>query len=366
MSSYKAYLNSLQFNYTANDLIKTKELTGILLVNTGTPSSLNYWDIRRYLKQFLSDKRIIELTNWIWYPILYLFILPFRPFNKAKAYKSIWNWELNESPLLTLTKRQCEKVSTKLELTHGKDKLIVDWAFRFGDSSINDKIKKLIKEGCKKIVVFPLFPQYAGATIGGINDEVYRTFLCLRVQPELVTISTYYRNPKYIQLLGDSILEHLLVAKKPIQVLLFTYHGLPLEYCIKGDTYPIQCNETTAFVTSYLRHQITKKASKYHQQLPLIQTTYSSRFGPSEWLKPYTDVVVKELIKTDVKSLAIIAPSFHSDCLETWEELRDDLGDLFCSNIDDSSFLYINCLNDKSAAIDMICDIIKHNLPSNF
>uniref|UniRef100_A0A0K0EKZ1 Ferrochelatase n=1 Tax=Strongyloides stercoralis TaxID=6248 RepID=A0A0K0EKZ1_STRER len=360
--TYLLYLKSLVSNHVKFpiNISHNKSKTGILIINTGTPKSYGYWDLRRYLKEFLSDQRVIEVSKFIWYPILYLFVLPIRPFKKSKCYKSIWNVEKDESPLLTISRSQRDKIFDKLssEITTS---FAVDWAFRYGPHNIEERINALISEGCNRFIILPLFPQYGQATVGGACDEVYRIMLKLRYQPPLRIIPPYYGSPKYIQAIGDTVLVKLTKSNTPLEVLLFSYHGIPLKYSQKGDPYGHHCHETTKLVTEYVQNIIDNEPSKYNP-IPYIMTTYSSRFGPKEWLKPYTDDVVKNLGEKGCKSLGIISPSFHTDCLETWEELRDDLGSLFTKLSNGGNFVFIDSLNDTENSIDLMCQLVNDNI----
>ncbi|CEF66264.1 Ferrochelatase, mitochondrial [Strongyloides ratti] len=360
--TYLKYLKSLVSNHIKFPINSThrKSKTGILIINTGTPKSYGYWDLRSYLKEFLSDQRVIEVNKFIWYPILYLFILTIRPFKKKKCYKSIWNMEKNESPLLTMSKSQRDKIFKKLS-NDVTISFTIDWAFRYGPHNIEERINTLVNEGCDKLIILPLFPQYSQATVGGACDEVYRTMLKLRYQPPLRIIPPYYETQKYIEAIGDSILHKLTKNNIPLEVLLFSYHGIPLKYSQKGDPYGLHCHKTTEFVLEYINNIVEKEPSKYNH-IPYTMTTYSSRFGPMEWLKPYTDDTVKNLGEKGCKSLGIISPSFHTDCLETWEELRDDLGQLFIDLSNGGNFVFIDSLNDTENSIDLMCQLINDNI----
>uniref|UniRef100_A0A0N4Z1Y5 Ferrochelatase n=1 Tax=Parastrongyloides trichosuri TaxID=131310 RepID=A0A0N4Z1Y5_PARTI len=358
--SYITYLKSILSNHPKFPVKKIEDKTGIILINTGTPKSYGYWDLRRYLKEFLTDQRVIEVNKFIWYPILYLFILPFRPFKKAKCYKSIWNEELNESPLLTMSRSQGDKVYHKLINSNIDGNFVVDWAFRYGSHNIEERINYLVKSGCNKLIFLPLFPQYSQATVGGACDEIYRVMCKLRYQPPIRIIPPYYRNEKYIKSIGDSILKKLEANEKELEVLIFSYHGIPLKYSVKGDIYNYHCHETTDLIVKYIKKSVELNNDKYNS-IPEVITSFSSRLGPMEWLKPYTDDVVTNLGKTGCKSLGIISPSFHTDCLETWEELRDDLGDLFRKLSNNGNFVFINSLNDSNDSINVISNLIIDN-----
>ena len=279
--------------------------TGVLLINLGTPDSTNWWDIRKYLREFLSDRRVIEVNPIIWQVILNLFILTFRPSKTAHAYKKIWLKDQNESPLLYFTRSQANKLSNKI----GEEKVIVDFAMRYGNPSIKSKMNKLKNEGCENIIVLPLYPQYAAATTATVCDEVYRSLMSMRWQPSLQIIPHYDSHSLYIDALVKSLEKKMNELDWKPDLIISSYHGIPKSYFDKGDPYHCYCHKTTRLMR--------EKFSKVE-----IQTTFQSRFGPQEWLKPYTDKTLESLPKKGVKNLLVICPGFASDCVETLEEIN--------------------------------------------
>ena len=259
--------------------------TGVLMVNLGTPDSTNWWDIRKYLKEFLSDRRVIEVNPIIWQVILNVFILTLRPSKTAKAYKEIWMKKENMSPLLYFTKKQSEKVSNSIS----NEKLIIDFAMRYGNPSIKSKIQKLQKQGCENLIILPLYPQYAAATTATVCDEVYRSLMSMRWQPSLKIVPHYESHPLYIDALVNSINHKIQNLDWKPDLILASYHGIPKKYFDKGDPYHCYCHKTTRL--------ISEKFKSIE-----IKTTFQSRFGPQEWLQPYTDKTLEELPKKGKKT----------------------------------------------------------------
>ena len=315
--------------------------TGVLLINLGTPDSTSWWDIRKYLKEFLSDRRVIEVNPILWQIILNLFILTFRPSKTAHAYKKIWRKETNESPLLYFTRSQAQKLSSKI----GDDKIIVDFAMRYGNPSIKSKLTLLKDAGCENIVILPLYPQYAAATTATVCDEVYRSLMGMRWQPSLQIIPHYESEPAYIEALVNSIQKKLEnISWKP-DLIISSYHGIPKKYFDKGDPYHCYCHKTTRL--------LKEKFKKID-----IQLTFQSRFGPQEWLTPYTDKTLEDLPSKGIKNLLVICPGFSSDCVETLEEINIQGRESFISS-GGQNFDLIPCLNDNSDHIELIENLVK-------
>ena len=309
--------------------------TGVIIINLGTPDSTNWWDIRKYLKEFLSDRRVIEVNPIIWKVILNLFILTFRPSKTAHAYKKIWRKESNESPLLYFTKEQANKLNTKI----GNDKIIVDFAMRYGNPSIKYKLNKLKEKGCENIIILPLYPQYAAATTATVCDEVYRSLMKMRWQPSLQIIPHYESEPSYIDSLIKSIEKKLNEINWKPDLIISSYHGIPKSYFDKGDPYHCYCHKTTRLMRDKFK-EIE------------IQTTFQSRFGPQEWLTPYTDKTLESLPDKGVKKLLVICPGFASDCVETLEEINIQGRESFLEN-GGEKFDLIPCLNDSEDHINL-------------
>jgi len=315
--------------------------TGVLLINLGTPDSTSWWDIRKYLKEFLSDRRVIEVHPLLWQVILNLFILTFRPSKTAHAYKKIWRKENNESPLLYFTKSQAQKLKGKI----GNEKIVVDFAMRYGNPSIKSKLNLLKETGCENIIVLPLYPQYAAATTATVCDEVYRSLMKMRWQPSLQIIPHYESEPSYINALIKSIeIKVKSINWKP-DLIISSYHGIPRKYFDKGDPYHCYCHKTTRL--------IKEKYSSIN-----IETTFQSRFGPQEWLTPYTDKTLESLPGKGVKNLLVICPGFASDCVETLEEIDIQGRESFLSN-GGENFDLIPCLNDNPDHIDLFENLVK-------
>jgi ferrochelatase len=309
--------------------------TGVLLVNLGTPNSTKWWDVRKYLKEFLSDRRVIEVNPIIWKIILNLFILTLRPSKSAHAYKKIWFKKTNESPLLYYTRSQSDKLSKKVE----NEKIIIDFAMRYGNPSIRSKLNTLKNKGCENIIILPLYPQYAAATTATVCDEVYRSLMKMRWQPSLQIIPHYESDPLYIDALVKSIKNKIATINWKPDLIITSYHGIPKSYFDKGDPYQCYCQKTTRL--------IKEKFSDIE-----IQTTFQSRFGPKEWLKPYTDKALESLPKQGKKNILVICPGFASDCVETLEEINIQGKESFLKN-GGKNFDLISCLNDNSDHIQL-------------
>ena len=315
--------------------------TGVLIINLGTPDSTSWWDIRKYLKEFLSDRRVIELNPIVWQIILNIFILTFRPSKTAHAYKKIWRKESNESPLLYYTRSQSLKLKSKI----GNSNIIVDFAMRYGNPSIKSRLNILKDQGCENLVVLPLYPQYASATTATVCDEVYRSLMSMRWQPSLQIIPHYESEPKYIDALVESIEKKIKEINWKPDLIISSYHGIPQSYFDKGDPYQCYCQKTTRLMR--------EKFSSIE-----IKTTFQSRFGPQEWLKPYTDKTLESLPKEGIKNLLIICPGFASDCVETLEEINIAGRESFM-NSGGKNFDLIPCLNDSPQHIDLFQHLIK-------
>ena len=326
------------------------EKIGILLANLGTPDNYDYWSMRRYLSEFLSDRRVIDYSPWIWQPLLQLVILSKRPFSSGEAYKSIWNHDAGESPLMTITKAQTAKVKAAMEDLFG-DRVVVDFCMRYGNPSTKSKVKVLTDAGCRKILFFPLYPQYAGATTATANDEFFRSLLDLKWQPPVRTVPAYFDRPDYIDALAQSVERSYAQLPERPDVLVCSYHGVPRRYLMEGDPYHCQCAKTTRLLKERLGWQDTD-----------IITTFQSRFGPEEWLKPYTVEEVARLAEEEgKKNIAVIAPAFSSDCIETLEEINEEIKESF-EEAGGEKFTYIPCLNDDDAHIEALCSAIEDNL----
>ena len=318
--------------------------TGVLIINLGTPDSTNWFDIRKYLREFLSDRRVIEVNPIIWQIILNLFILNFRPSKTAKAYKEIWMNDKNISPLLYYTKKQAEKISNSF----AKENMVIDFAMRYGNPSIKSKIHKLHKMGCENLVILPLYPQYAAATTATVCDEVYKTLMKMRWQPSLKIIPHYESDQLYIDALVNSINKKINeIGWKP-DLIIASYHGIPKKYFDKGDPYHCYCHKTTRLISE-----------KFNSIK--IKTTFQSRFGPQEWLQPYTDKTLESLPNEGIKNVLTICPGFASDCVETLEEIQIQAKESFL-NSGGENFDMVPCLNDNNDHINLLKSLIERNI----
>ncbi len=314
--------------------------TGILLVNLGTPDSTSWLDIRKYLKEFLSDKRVIEVNPVIWQIILNVFILTFRPSKTAKAYKEIWMKKENMSPLRYYTQRQTTKLREKISTSS----IIVDFAMRYGNPSIKSVMEKMQKDGCENLIVLPLYPQYAAATTATVCDEVYRTLIKARWQPSLQIIPHYESEPLYIDALVNSINKKISEINWQPDLIIASYHGIPKKYFEKGDPYHCYCQKTTRLI------------KEKFDKIP-IETTFQSRFGPQQWLQPYTDKTLETLPKSGKKNILVICPGFSSDCVETLEEISIQGKESFLKS-GGNNFDVIPCLNDNEDHMKLISTLV--------
>jgi protoporphyrin/coproporphyrin ferrochelatase len=320
---------------------------GLLIMNLGTPEATDYWSMRRYLREFLSDSRVIEVNRVLWWAILNLVILSFRPTKSGHAYKKIWNKTLNESPLKTFTRSQSEKVT----VAFAKQKnLIIDWAMRYGKPPVAQRLANLQAQGCDKIVLFPLYPQYSAATTATALDKAYDALKAMRWQPSIRTVPPYFDHPAYIEAVADSLISHLATLSWKPDRILVAFHGLPREYLDRGDPYHCHCQKTARLLREKL------KLSADHMQL-----VFQSRFGRAEWLKPYAQETVERLPAQGVKNLLIISPGFSSDCVETLEELAIGLRDTFHEH-GGKNFTVVPCLNDSPASIKLLTQLAKEEL----
>src|SRR6202045_1126352 len=291
------------------------ERVGVLLVNLGTPDTADAKGVRVYLREFLSDPRVIEDQGLLWKLLLNGIILRVRPGRKARDYQKIWNTEKNESPLKTITRAQAEKLAAGIA---DHDHVAGDWAMRYGNPSIASRIETLTAQGCDRLLVVPLYPQYSAATSATVCDEVFRVLGRMRAQPTLRVTPPYYDDPDYIEALAVSIHAHLATLPFAPEAIVASFHGMPQQYVDQGDPYQAQCVATT----EALRRRMGLDASK-------LLLTFQSRFGFDEWLKPYTDKTMERLAKEGVRRIAVITPGFSADCLETLEEIAQENAEIF-------------------------------------
>jgi ferrochelatase len=321
---------------------------GVLLVNLGTPDATDYWSMRRYLKEFLSDRRVIEENRLKWWLVLNLIILTVRPGRKGRDYDKIWNRQRDESPLKTITRSQSDQLE---EILDKVDKRIrVDWAMRYGNPSIRSRLEALSDQSCERILLIPLYPQYAAATTATVCDEVFRALAAMRFQPALRVAAPYYAEPIYIDALAASLTAELARLPFEPEVIIASFHGVPEDYVAKGDPYAKQCAETTRLLRQKLKFDETR-----------LIMTFQSRFGKAEWVKPYTDATVKSLAERGVKNLTVITPGFAADCLETLEEIGMENAEIF-KHAGGENFAAIPCLNDTRGGMAVIRDVVLREL----
>lgn len=314
-----------------------------MLVNLGTPDSTSLKDVRRYLREFLSDKRVIEANPLLWKMILNCVILPFRASKTAAVYKSVWHQETNESPLRYYTRMQAEKVAKNFV---GQN-IEIDWAMRYGKPSLKSVMERLQEKGCTRIVVLPLYPQYSATTTAAVTDEVFRVLSNKRWQPAVRIAPPYEAHPLYIGALKKSLETHLATLDWQPEKILVSFHGIPLEYVEKGDPYRDFCERTV----THLQALVAK-------EMPELEMTFQSRFGPREWLRPYTDKTLESLAQSGVKKVALIAPGFAVDCIETLEEIQIKGRKTFEQN-GGTHFTQVPCLNDSPESVDLLAQLIK-------
>ncbi|MDU0342808.1 ferrochelatase [Bosea rubneri] len=322
---------------------------GVLLMNLGTPEGTSYWPMRAYLKEFLSDRRVIEEPRWKWWPVLNLIILSTRPGRKGKDYATIWNKERDEGPLKTITRSQTAQLAQRLNAFAG-ERIVFDWAMRYGFPDVKSRIQHLQNEGCDRILFVPLYPQYAAPTTATACDHAFRALMEMRWQPAVRTVPAYHDDPAYIGALATSMRASLAKLDFEPQIILCSFHGMPKENLLKGDPYYCQCAKTWRL----LRDALGLPEERFRM-------TFQSRFGPDEWLQPYTDETVKALAQGGAKSLAIVAPGFSADCLETLEELDGENREIFLHN-GGEKFAYLPCLNDSAEGIDVIEALVRREL----
>jgi protoporphyrin/coproporphyrin ferrochelatase len=313
---------------------------GVLIVNLGTPEATDYWSMRRYLKEFLSDRRVIEENRLKWWLILNLVILTVRPRRKGRDYERIWNRERNESPLKTITRAQAEKLGAALAARDGR--IVVDWAMRYGNPSIASRLDALRAHGCERILIMPLYPQYAAATTATACDKAFEVLARMRWQPAIRVLPPYYDDPVYIEAIASSVKAGLAALPFVPDVILASFHGVPKDYLIKGDPYHCHCAKTARLV----RERLGLDESR-------CMLTFQSRFGFAEWLKPYTDETVRSLARSGVRNLAVVMPGFAADCLETLEEIAVENAEIFRHN-GGENFAALPCLNGSEAGMAVI------------
>lgn len=320
---------------------------GVLLLNLGTPDATDYWSMRRYLKEFLSDQRVIEEPRWKWWPILNLIILTVRPGPKGRDYRTIWNAERNEGPLKTITRAQAQKLAEALK---AEPSILVDWAMRYANPTTASRLTWLQEQGCERILLVPLYPQYAAATTATACDEAFRVLMQARWQPAVRVAPAWYDDPVYIDALASSVRGHLASLNFEPEVVLASFHGMPEKYLRQGDPYHCQCVKTSRLLCERLGWPAERWA-----------TSFQSRFGSEPWLQPYTDETVSRLARSGIRRLAVVAPGFSADCLETLEEL-DILNRQIFLDSGGERFTYVPALNDSADGMAVITHIVRREL----
>ncbi|HRP80239.1 MAG TPA: ferrochelatase [Aquamicrobium sp.] len=320
---------------------------GVLLSNLGTPDATDYGSVRRYLAEFLSDERVIELPRWKWYPVLYGIVLNTRPQKTGANYKTIWNTEKDESPMRTICNAQTAALAQAFA---GEPRVAVELGMRYGNPSIRSALDKLTAQGCDRIVFLPLYPQYSATTTATANDQLFRALMKLRDQPAVRTVPPYYDEPAYIEALAASIEDRLAALDFEPEVVLASYHGIPKRYAENGDPYPEHCHETTRLLRARLGWDDKR-----------LLTTFQSLFGREEWIRPYTDETVRRLAGEGVRRIAIVNPGFSADCIETLEEIDGEVREIFM-HAGGEKFAHIPCLNDRDDGMAMIEAIVRREM----
>lgn len=320
---------------------------GVLLVNLGTPDGTDFKPMWRYLREFLSDPRVIELPRAVWYPILYGIVLTTRPKKSGANYARIWNRERDKSPLRTFTRSQAEKLAEALA---DLPQVAVEWGMRYGTPSTASALKRLTDQGCDRILTFPLYPQYSATTTATANDQLFRALMKLRNAPAVRSVPPYYDEPVYIDALAQSLEKSLAKLDFKPDIVLASFHGIPKPYSDKGDPYRAHCEETTRLLRARLGWNETE-----------LMTTFQSRFGAQEWLQPYTDKTVEKLAKDGVKSIAVINPGFSVDCIETLDEIGREVAEIF-HHAGGKDFAHIPCLNDSAEGMAVVETMVRREL----
>jgi ferrochelatase len=320
---------------------------GVLLMNLGTPEGTSYWPMRRYLKEFLSDPRVIEVNRAVWWLILNGVILNFRPQKSGMAYAKIWNNDIDESPLKTITRGQSAKLG---EAFRDDPDIIVEWGMRYGLPAAGDRLAALKEQGCDRILLVPLYPQYSAATTATALDKCFDALKTMRWQPAVRSLPPYFDHPAHIDALAKSLTLHLRKLPWKPDLILASFHGLPREYLTKGDPYHCQCMKTARL----LREKMKLGPEK-------LQVVFQSRFGRAEWLQPYALETVEGLPAKGVKNLVMMMPGFSADCVETLEEVAIGLDETF-KHAGGENFSAVPCLNDSQPSIAMLEKIVRQEL----
>jgi protoporphyrin/coproporphyrin ferrochelatase len=339
--------------HTSRSDAATPPKIGVLLSNLGTPDATDYWSVRRYLAEFLSDRRVIEMSRFIWLPILHGLVLTKRPGRKGKDYQMIWNKDRDESPLKTITRAQAEKLQSSIAaglFAQSRAEVVVEWGMRYGNPSLKSALDRLVAQGCDRLLLVPLYPQYSAATNATACDEVFQALAKMRRQPSIRVAPPYFDDPLYIAQIAQSVADHLATLDFEPEVILASFHGMPKATYIQGDPYFEHCVKTGEL----LRQRLGLSPER-------LQVTFQSRFGSAEWLTPYTDETVKALAARGVKRLAIVTPGFSADCIETIEEIGGENAEYFYHD-GGEKFARIDCLNDSAGGMHVIEALVQREL----
>lgn len=319
---------------------------GVIVANLGTPDQPTYWALRRYLKQFLSDRRVVEVPKLIWWFVLNLIILTFRPGKSAKAYATIWDWENKDSPLRIITKKQATALQSKLN-SMVPNTFKVTSGMRYGKPSMEQAVAELKAQNCDKILMLPLYPHYAGATVGSACDSFFDALKKRRWMPTPRVAAPYFDHDAYIEALAEVTKEHLKTLDHDPEMIVMSYHGIPQKTWDDGDPYPCHCRKTTRLLAE-------KMGWPEHK----VRTTFQSRFGPAAWVQPYTDETLENLPeKEGVKKILVMTPAFHTDCLETLEEIAIEGGEIF-KEAGGTHYSVVPCLNDSAPSVNLLTTLV--------
>lgn len=347
LTAYTNFWTDRKTRNQAGNLGAMTDKTGILLINLGTPEATGFWPVRRYLKEFLSDKRVIEASGPVWWLILNGIILNKRPKSSGHAYQKIWNNDLNESPLKTITRAQAVGVADHFA---SDTQIVVDWAMRYGQPEIGTAINRLMAQGCRRILFFPLYPQYSGATTASAMDGVFDAMKMIRHQPEFRSVVPYYSNPAYISALARSVALHQETLNWTPDVTLASFHGLPESFIENGDPYQSHCEATVEL----LRAELGVSQNE-------LLLSYQSRSGRAVWIGPDTEETLAGLARSGTGNVLVLSPGFAADCVETLEEIEIRAAEVFSAN-GGLNFSFVPCLNDSVASISMLTWIIEQHL----
>ncbi|MBI1308310.1 MAG: ferrochelatase [Proteobacteria bacterium] len=333
---------------------------GVLLVNLGTPDATDYWSMRRYLKEFLSDRRVIDVNRVVWWFVLNVIILTKRPFSSGHAYAKIWDRKRDASPLRVITEDQAAKLQKAL----GKE-AVVRFAMRYGKPAMKEVLDEMMRAGCARIKVVPLYPQYAGATVGTVVDVVADWLKVQKWQPAVEVVPPYYDDKVYVRAVAESIKAQVKKLGWVPEVVVASFHGLPLRYCLEGDVYYCHSHKTARLVAEELgwvfartTEEIRNQKSEVRKKAPALLLTFQSRFGREEWLQPYTDKALEELARAGLKKVMVVCPGFAADCVETLEEIGIQGKETFRA-AGGTHYALVPCLNDSKRGMDVIEKIVK-------